>query len=64
MATGRRPTTIMIAKTTMTTDCRSAWRGRVSLSAQALAGHADPKMTAHYTKAREVIEVEPVALMR
>jgi hypothetical protein len=37
---------------------------RQGKDAQALAGHADPKMIAHYTKAREIIEVEPVRLTR
>lgn len=34
------------------------------LAAQALAGHTTAEMTAHYTKAREVEHVRPVALKR
>jgi len=35
---------------------------RAGLDAQTMAGHADPKMTAHYTKSREVVEVQPLEI--
>jgi integrase len=33
-------------------------------AAQALAGHTTAKMTAHYTKSREVERVKPVSIKR
>jgi len=40
------------------------WRQEGAAATQALAGHPTAEMTAHYTKAREVEHVRPVALKR